>query len=107
MHDTPAKSLFKKDMRAYSHGCIRLQDPRAMAAAVLGKSKDYVSSRISAGQNEQEKVTGDIPVYVSYFTAWPEVDGTIGFYTDVYDRDMHLLEAIEKTEAAREKVRTS
>ncbi|WP_330561839.1 L,D-transpeptidase family protein [Roseibium sp. FZY0029] len=107
MHDTPAKSLFKKDMRAYSHGCIRLQDPRAMAAAVLGKSKDYVSSRISAGQNEQEKVTGDIPVYVSYFTAWPEVDGTIGFYTDVYDRDMHLLEAIEKTEAAREKARTS
>ncbi|MDN3719284.1 L,D-transpeptidase family protein [Roseibium salinum] len=37
MHDTPAKNLFAKDMRAYSHGCIRLQDPKAMAAAVLGK----------------------------------------------------------------------
>jgi murein L,D-transpeptidase YcbB/YkuD len=107
MHDTPAKNLFKKDMRAYSHGCIRLQDPRAMAAAVLGKSKDYVSSRIAGGQNEQEKVTGDIPVYVSYFTAWPELDGSVVFYTDIYDRDMHLLKAIEKTEAAREKVRTS
>lgn len=107
MHDTPSKSLFKKDMRAYSHGCIRLQDPKAMAAAVLGKSKDYVSSRISGGQNEQEQVTGDIPVYVSYFTAWPESDGSVAFYTDVYDRDMHLLKAIEKTEAEREKVRTS
>ncbi|WP_209001317.1 L,D-transpeptidase family protein [Stappia sp. BW2] len=107
MHDTPSKSLFKKDMRAFSHGCVRLQDPRAMAAAVLGKSKDYVSSRISNGQNEQEQVTGDIPVYVSYFTAWPQQDGTIAFYTDVYDRDMHLLKAIEKTETAREKLRAS
>jgi len=44
---------------------------------------------------------------VSYFTAWPELDGTVAFYTDVYDRDMHLLKAIEKTEAEREKVRTS
>ena len=107
MHDTPAKNLFKKDMRAFSHGCIRLHDPKAMAAAVLGKSKDYVTSRIAAGQNEQEKVTGDIPVYVSYFTAWPELDGAVAYYSDVYDRDRHLLKAIEKTEAVREKARVS
>lgn len=107
MHDTPSKSLFKKDARAFSHGCIRLHDPKAMAAAVLGKSKDYVTSRIAAGQNEQEKVTGDIPVYVSYFTAWPELDGGVAYYTDVYDRDRYLLKALEKTEAARAKARTS
>ncbi|MES0882137.1 L,D-transpeptidase family protein [Roseibium sp. SCP14] len=107
MHDTPAKSLFKKDMRAYSHGCIRLHDPKAMAAAVLGKSKDYVTSRISEGRNEQEKVAGDIPVYVSYFTAWPEMDGSIAYYSDVYDRDRYLLKALEKTEAARAKARAS
>ncbi|QFT32259.1 murein L,D-transpeptidase [Labrenzia sp. THAF82] len=107
MHDTPSKSLFNKDVRAFSHGCIRLHDPKAMAAAVLGKSKDYVSSRISAGQNEQEKVTGDLPVYVSYFTAWPELDGTIAYYTDIYDRDRHLLKALEKTEAVRAKARAS
>lgn len=107
MHDTPSKSLFKKDVRAFSHGCIRLHDPKGMAAAVLGKTKDYVSSRIAAGQNEQEKVAGDIPVYVSYFTAWPENDGSIGFYTDVYDRDRYLLKAIEKTDKARAKARAS
>ncbi|MBN9670491.1 L,D-transpeptidase family protein [Labrenzia aggregata] len=107
MHDTPSKNLFKKDMRAFSHGCIRLQDPKAMAAAVLGKSKDYVSSRIAGGQNEQEQVTGDIPVYVSYFTAWPELDGEIAYYADVYDRDRYLLKAIEKTETARAKARQS
>jgi murein L,D-transpeptidase YcbB/YkuD len=107
MHDTPAKSLFKKDARAFSHGCVRLHDPKAMAAAVLGKSKDYVTSRISEGRNEQEKVAGDIPVYVSYFTAWPDLEGGIAYYTDVYDRDRHLLKAIEKTEAARAKARAS
>lgn len=107
MHDTPSKSLFRKDMRAFSHGCVRLQDPKAMAAAVLGKSKDYVSSRIAGGQNEQEKVTGDIPVYVAYFTAWPELNGEIAYYSDVYDRDRYLLQAIEKTETERRKARTS
>ncbi len=107
MHDTPSKNLFKKDMRAFSHGCIRLQDPKAMAAAVLGKSKDYVTSRISVGRNEQEEVSGDIPVYISYFTAWPDLDGTVAFYPDVYDRDRYLLQAIEKTEAVRAKARTS
>ncbi|ASP32747.1 murein L,D-transpeptidase [Labrenzia sp. VG12] len=106
MHDTPAKSLFKKDVRAFSHGCVRLHDPKAMAAAVLGKSKDYVTSRIAAGQNEQEKVTGDIPVYVSYFTAWPDLDGSIAFYSDIYDRDRHLLKALEKTETLRAKARS-
>ncbi|MHA7772748.1 L,D-transpeptidase family protein [Roseibium sp. M-1] len=107
MHDTPAKNLFAKDMRAYSHGCIRLHDPKAMAAAVLGKSKDYVTSRIAGGQNEQEQVTGDIPVYVSYFTAWPELDGSVAYYSDVYDRDRYLMQAIDKTEDLRAKARTS
>ncbi|MEP3047298.1 MAG: L,D-transpeptidase family protein [Roseibium sp.] len=107
MHDTPAKSLFKKDARAFSHGCVRLHDPKAMAAAVLGKSKDYVTGRISAGRNEQEKVQGDIPVYVSYFTAWPEEDGEIAYFTDVYDRDRFLLKALEKTEAIRAKAQAS
>jgi len=107
MHDTPAKNLFKKDMRAFSHGCIRLHDPKAMAAAVLGKSKDYVTSRIAQGQNEQEQVAGDIPVYVSYFTAWPDLDGSVAFYSDVYDRDRYLLKALEKTEAVRAKAKTS
>lgn len=108
MHDTPSKNLFNKDVRAFSHGCVRLHDPKGMAAAVLGKSKDYVTSRIAAGQNEQEQVTGDIPVYVSYFTAWPELDGSgIGYYSDIYDRDRYLLKAIEKTEAERAKARSA
>ncbi|HSM19454.1 MAG TPA: L,D-transpeptidase family protein, partial [Hyphomicrobiales bacterium] len=101
MHDTPAKQLFEKDMRAFSHGCVRLQKPREMAAAVLGKSVDYVDRRIAQGRNDSEQVTGNIPVYVSYFTAWPAADGKVRYYDDMYERDMYLARAIERTEAAR------
>ncbi|MBD1546317.1 L,D-transpeptidase family protein [Labrenzia aggregata] len=105
MHDTPTKSLFNKDVRAFSHGCIRLQDPKGMAAAVLGKSKDYVTGRINQGQNAQEDVTGNIPVYISYFTAWPNDEGTISYFDDIYDRDMYLLKALDITEQTREDAR--
>lgn len=102
MHDTPSKSLFKKDVRAFSHGCIRLQDPKAMAAAVLGKSKDYVTGRINQGQNAQEDLAVSIPVYISYFTAWPNEEGKISYYNDIYDRDRYLLKALDVTEKTRE-----
>lgn len=101
MHDTPAKSLFNKPTRAYSHGCVRLEDPQAMAAAVLGKSVDYVNSRIAQGRNDEDKVNTNIPVYVSYFTAWPADDGRVGYFEDMYDRDDYLTKAIERNHDAR------
>lgn len=101
MHDTPDKHLFDKDARAFSHGCVRLQKPREMAAAVLGKSLDYVDMRIAQGQNDSDPVTADISVYVAYFTAWPAPDGAVRYYDDVYERDMYLARAIERTEATR------
>ncbi|MGD9915711.1 MAG: murein L,D-transpeptidase [Rhizobiaceae bacterium] len=101
MHDTPAKDLFSRDMRAYSHGCIRLQDPRGMAAAVLGKSVDYVAEKLKQGHSS-EQVTRKIPVYVAYFTAWPNLKtGKVEYFSDVYDRDGRLLKAIEKTDVMR------
>lgn len=102
MHDTPAKNLFSRDARAFSHGCVRLQDPRGMAAAVLGTSRDHIASQIAQGRNMAEPVPGKIPVYVSYFTAWPEDDGTIGYYADMYGRDKHLDKAIKRTEQTRQ-----
>lgn len=101
MHDTPEKSFFKRDMRALSHGCVRLQHPKEMAAALLGKSVGYVEKQIARGENASERVNADIPVYLAYFTAWPDQTGAVHYYDDVYDRDAHLKTAIEKTEAAR------
>ena len=101
MHDTPAKSLFKKDRRAFSHGCVRLHDPHAMAAAVLGKSREYVKKRIAQGRNDADTVTADIPVYVAYFTAWPAPDGTVEYFDDMYGRDKYLTRALERTDMSR------
>jgi len=101
MHDTPAKSLFNKQHRAYSHGCIRLHDPQAMAAAVLGKNKSHVNARVSPGKNNTEKLSVKVPVYVSYFTAWPQEDGTVKYFIDMYGRDAHLIKAFKATQKAR------
>ena len=100
MHDTPQKELFKRDTRAFSHGCVRLQDPRGMAAAVLGKPVDHVAEKLKKGHST-EKVTRKIPVYVAYFTAWPDASGKVQYFGDIYDRDARLMEAIEKTDDLR------
>ena len=103
MHDTPAKHLFKRQTRAYSHGCVRLHDPQAMAAAVLGSSKGYVNGKISAGKNLTEHLSTKVPVYVSYFTAWPNDKGEIQYYADMYDRDKYLMRAMKATRKMRDK----
>ncbi|MGB3644415.1 MAG: murein L,D-transpeptidase [Mesorhizobium sp.] len=100
MHDTPQKAFFQRDNRALSHGCVRLQDPRGMAAAVLGTSVDYIADKLKKGHSS-EKVTRDIPVYVAYFTAWPDTAGKVEYFGDVYDRDTRLKEAIDATESVR------
>jgi murein L,D-transpeptidase YcbB/YkuD len=102
MHDTPSKSFFKKDMRALSHGCVRLSDPRGMAAAVLKTSVADVANQIAAGQNKAVQVPEKVPVYISYFTAWPNKDGVVEFFDDVYERDAYTLKALEATTKARE-----
>ncbi|MCX7304800.1 MAG: L,D-transpeptidase family protein [Hyphomicrobiales bacterium] len=100
MHDTPQKDLFNRDMRAFSHGCVRLQDPRAMAAAVLGKSVEYVAGKLAQGHST-ERTSLKIPVYVAYFTAWPDKNGKVEYFDDIYERDAHVDLAMEKTDAVR------
>jgi len=100
MHDTPAKNLFSRDNRAYSHGCVRLEDPRGMAAAVLGTSVDHVSSQLG-GYEQVEKLAETVPVYVAYFTAWPNDEGVVDYHPDVYDRDSYLRRALDTVAKAR------
>lgn len=99
MHDTPVKHLFERDSRAFSHGCIRLQDPRGMAAAVLGTSVDHVAAKLKQGHSMEK--TPKVPVYIAYFTAWPTPAGTVEYFDDVYDRDSRVRLAIDATEAVR------
>ncbi|WFU10773.1 L,D-transpeptidase family protein [Rhizobium sp. CB3090] len=101
MHDTPQKSFFKKDMRALSHGCVRLADPRAMAAAVLNTTVDDVAKQIATGQNKAVPVPQKLPIYIAYFTAWPNKDGVVQYFNDVYDRDAATQKALDATTKAR------
>lgn len=100
MHDTPDKHLFDRDNRALSNGCIRLADPRAMAAAVLGWSREDVGARLQR-PHSRENLSVKVPVYVAYFTAWPNAEGTVEYFNDVYSRDEKIRTAIDKVEAVR------
>ncbi len=100
MHDTPEKELFDRDSRAYSNGCVRLKDPRAMAAAVLGWSREQVDQRVK-GEHGQVDLSVKVPVYVVYFTAWPKADGTVTYSPDVYNRDSYVMKAMSRTGAVR------
>jgi murein L,D-transpeptidase YcbB/YkuD len=100
MHDTPSRELFARDDRALSHGCVRLQDPRGMAAAVLQTTREDIAAELEKGHSSR-KVPEKIPVYVGYFTAWPNEAGQVEYFGDIYDRDAHLKEAFAKVVAAR------
>ncbi len=96
MHDTPARSLFKRKRRAFSHGCVRVQDPLTMAELVTGLDRNTIESKIDSGRNERLRLKRKIPVHLVYFTAWPDDSGRIRFYPDVYGRDRLLQNALDR-----------
>ena len=101
LHDTNQKHLFAREQRALSHGCVRLEHPREMAAALLGTRVAEIDKKIATDETQTVRVPGDIPVYLAYFTAWPDAQGNVRYYKDVYDRDAHLARAIGKTKESR------
>jgi len=102
LHDTPSKRLFSRDMRALSHGCIRLEDPRKMAAAVMGTQQQELKRYFGTTADRSVSVNDKVPVFLTYFTAWPDAkNGKIHYYDDVYGRDKLLEKANQKITKAR------
>ncbi|MEJ7611425.1 MAG: L,D-transpeptidase family protein [Ferruginibacter sp.] len=93
-HDTPAKSLFSKDKRAFSHGCIRLSEPTKMAQYILRNSPEWTPEKINAAMNTGKeqfvKVKNPIPVIITYYTAWVDENGLLNFRDDIYKHDQHI-----------------
>jgi len=89
LHDTPAKSLFDSHVRAFSHGCIRLEKPVELALLLLGPKWDAftLQSAVAKGKERSVALDAPVPVYVLYWTARVADDGDIEFYRDVYGRD--------------------
>ena len=94
LHDSPAKSLFNKEDRARSHGCIRVGKARELALKILKDDEKWTEEKIDAAMNSGEETTASlsskIPVYIGYFTAWVDDQGQISFFKDVYERDERL-----------------
>ncbi len=90
LHDTPNHELFNKDVRAFSHGCIRVEEPGQLAQWVLGWDAAKVDAEMHGSDNNSVKVQKKIPVFITYGTAYMK-DGQLYFGNDLYDRDDKLV----------------
>jgi len=94
LHDTPNHELFNKDIRAFSHGCIRLEKPAELAEWVLGWPADRVEEAMKDGPNSRGvRLPRKIPVYITYFTAYIN-NGALYFGNDLYGRDDKLVPVV-------------
>jgi hypothetical protein len=98
LHDTPSKSLFNQSTRTFSHGCIRISEPKKLAMFLLGDQPQWTSEAIDSAMSSRiEKfvtLRKPVPVYVVYFTAFVDADGSLNFRKDVYSRDVQLKKMI-------------
>ncbi|HEY1056516.1 MAG TPA: L,D-transpeptidase family protein [Emticicia sp.] len=94
LHDTPSKGHFGDSKRAFSHGCIRLSDPKRLAFYLLRNNTEWTKDKINEVlETEKEtgiKVSPAIPVYIVYFTSWVDNTGQINFRNDLYGLDAKL-----------------
>lgn len=93
LHDTPSRSLFGARERAFSHGCIRVNDALGFATTVLGRNltKDRLDQIIEDKQTVTVPLPRQIPVYVTYFTVDTDRHGQVRFHKDIYGRDQQIL----------------
>lgn len=98
MHDTPQRELFEKQVRAYSHGCMRVQYPGRLAEVLLGEDKgwsaDHVRGLMARGGNNEVELSKQIPVHVTYFTAIASEDGKVHYFGDIYGHDNRTSAAL-------------
>ncbi|MBM3605778.1 MAG: peptidoglycan-binding protein [Alphaproteobacteria bacterium] len=99
LHDTPTKHLFGNRMRAHSNGCIRIGDPVDLAHALLSVQSDDPAGVFrrarDSGRETWLVLRPAVPVHLVYFTAWPDADGQIRLFDDVYGRDARVWQALQ------------
>jgi murein L,D-transpeptidase YcbB/YkuD len=109
LHDTPSKSLFDREVRAFSHGCIRVGRPFDLAYALLAPQTDdpegLFQKYLKSGAETPVRLETPVPVHIVYFTAWPNARGRMEYRRDVYGRDRHILEALIAAGVEPERVR--
>lgn len=100
LHDSPAHSLFGRNVRAFSHGCVRLSRPLELAEQVLrvggvkGWTKDRIDDIVASAKTTVVNLRDPLPVHITYLTAWVD-EGAANFRPDIYGHDAKLLAALE------------
>lgn len=97
LHDTPSKRLFQNDVRAYSHGCVRLHEPFDLAKEILATENhmivaDTLDSLIARKNQRVIELEEPFEVYIEYFTTTADSSGNIIFHPDIYGRDVKYIE---------------
>ena len=90
-HDTPDKTAFKQKDRTISHGCIRVAQPEKLARFILQDQSEWTDQKIqqamNSGKQQKVDVKKQVPVTISYYTAWVDKNGRLNFRDDVYKLD--------------------
>ncbi len=98
LHDTPAKELFDRNKRDFSHGCIRVENPKKLAMYLLKNDKiwslENVDKVLETSIETAISILPNIPVYITYFTAWVDINGNLNFRNDIYNLDDDLAKEI-------------
>ncbi len=97
LHDTPSKSLFSRDSRAFSHGCVRVQNPFDLAEALLVSEPKWNGAQVrkmAGGKQRRIKLDEKIPVHLSYFTLTADDRGGLSTFPDIYGYDARMRKAL-------------
>lgn len=103
LHDTPSRGLFSQEQRLFSHGCVRVENPVALAALVLDDpdwSVNALEAAIATGRTRVIEVRRQLPVMILYWTASTDLHGELHFYRDVYGRDDAILDMLDRSTAS-------
>jgi murein L,D-transpeptidase YcbB/YkuD len=96
LHDTPTKSLFQAAARMMSHGCVRVENPRMLAALLLGEAPEAIDKGIAVSRTHRRALPVPMPIFIVYQTAYVEADGSIQFRGDPYQRDEELWQRLSR-----------
>ena len=108
LHDTPSKNLFSREVRAFSHGCVRVQKPFEFAYKLLENQtsdpNSIFQSLLKTGDEHYVNLQNPVPIYLNYRTAFFDENGRINYRNDIYGRDKNIFNALSKAGVALQSV---
>lgn len=101
LHDTPSRNLFARNSRAFSHGCVRVENPFEFAKVLISNSETWTDEKLDyfakRDKTKTIKLDHPIPIHITYMTAWADEEGVINFRPDIYKRDSQIANNLYNT----------